>query len=250
MCWNLKDNSGAKGVKHNQTHHPVYLKPLTDTVLFFKHNQTHHSVYLTPLTDTVLFFKHNQTHHPVYLTPLTDTVLFFKHNQTHDPVYLTPLTDTVPFFKHNQTHHPVYLIPLTDTVLFFKHNQTHHSVYITPLTDTVLFFKHNQTHHPVYLTPFRNTAQVKYILYVRPYNSQHKSLKQPRIFGAAPNYANTEEIGQVLALELDETLCRIGGSHSSVAEKPSLPNCYAVSNGKKLLAFRRIFMPSSSWLQL
>ena len=147
-------------------------------------------------------------------------------------------------------HYPVYLTPFTSTVLFFKNNQTHHPVYLTPLTDTVLFFKHNQTHHLVYLTPFRNTAQVKYILHVRPYNSQHKSLKQPRTFGAAPNYANMEEIGKILAPELDETLCRIGGSQSSVAEKSSLPSCYAVSNGKELLAFRRIIMPSSSWLQL
>jgi hypothetical protein len=168
----------------------------------------------------------------------------------HHPVYLTPLTDTALFFKHNQTDHSVYLTPLTDTALFCKHNQTDHSVYLTPLTDTALFFKHNQTHHSLYLIPFRNTAQVKYILHVRPYNNHHKSLKQPRIFGASPNYANTEEIGQTLALELDETLCRIGGSHSGVAEKSSLPNCYAVSNGKKLLAFRRIIMPSSSWLQL
>jgi len=99
---------------------------------------------------------------------------------------------------------------------------------------------------------------------VRPYKSHHKSLKQPRIFGAAPHYANTEEIGQVLSPELAETLCRIGGSHSGVAEtlcriggshsgvaeKSSLPRFYAVSNGKEQLAFRRIIMPSSSWLQL
>jgi hypothetical protein len=85
---------------------------------------------------------------------------------------------------------------------------------------------------------------------VRPYNSHHKSLKQPRIFGAAPNYANTEEIGQMLSPELAETLCRIGGPHSGVAEKSSLPRCYAVSNGKEQLAFQRIIMPPSSWLQL